>query len=89
MSLPKLKDEHPEAQSLEKIALDDLAKSRLTSRINDALNDGLKIIVGITYKDEHIGLKADRTGLKISSKIKWRGLGVIILAIGGYLASLI
>lgn len=78
-----------EPQCLKTVGLDDLAKRRLTTKLNDALDQGLEIIIGLRFKDEHIGLKVDRSGLRVSSRIRWHGLGAIIVAITGYLASLI
>lgn len=84
-----LTNKAPEPQCLKAVGLDDLAKRRLTTTLNDALDQGLEIIIGIRFKDEHIGLKVDRSGLRVSSRVRWHGLGAVVLAITGYLASLI
>lgn len=65
------------------VSIDELARERLSSKNQKAINNILLLV--IQYNDEHVGIKADNSGIQINSKIRFRGLGMILLGIGGTL----
>ena len=64
------------------VSIDDLARERLSSQLNDTINK-LKLYLVLQYKDEHIAIKADKYGVHLNSKVRFRGLGTVLMVVGG------
>ena len=86
--LPIMKNELEDCSKhdLELVSLDDLARERLSSTTNESINQ-LELFLVIRYKDEHLAVKADKDGIHLNSKVRFRGLGALLIGLGGILAT--